>query len=45
MLMPQRYSFEIRLVPMGTGRKGSVEAGRDANLSLCEQLSCEGGPV
>jgi hypothetical protein len=45
MLMPQRYSFEFRLVPMGTGRKGSVKAGRDANLSLREQLSCAGGQV
>ena len=43
MLMPQRYSFEIRLVPMGTGRKGSVKPPRDANLSLYEQLSWQGG--
>ena len=45
MLMPQRYSFKYRIVPMGTGRKGSVKAPRDANLSLYEQLSWEGGPL
>jgi len=45
MLMPQRYSFEFRLVPMGTERKGSVKAGRDANLSVCEQLLRAGGLV
>ena len=38
MLMPQRYSFEIRLVPMGTGRKGSVKAGADANSHMSTQL-------